>query len=190
MEGYIREFGYAAILIGTFFEGETVLLVGGFLANRTYLELPWVIAAALVGTLCGDQMYFYLGRIKGLEFLQRRPRWKRKSARVRELLRRHQTLVVFGFRFLYGARTMIPFLIGASKVSPIRFLMLNVIGVTVWAVSVGIAGYLLGRTVTIFLADVETYELWVLGVLGAGGVIGWCIWWWLDRRSESREQMP
>ncbi|HSS66887.1 MAG TPA: DedA family protein [Gammaproteobacteria bacterium] len=185
MEEFIRNFGYAAIFIGTFFEGETVLVVGGFLAHRTYLDLPWVIAAAFFGTLLGDQMYFYLGRVKGVEFLQRRPRWKRKSARVRRLLRRHQTLVVLGFRFLYGVRTVVPFLIGASKVSPLRFLILNVIGALAWASAVGLAGYSLGRTVELFLADVQRYELWILGTLGSLGAAAWSIWWWLQRRQNA-----
>lgn len=190
MEEFIRNFGYGAIFIGTFFEGETVLVVGGFLAHRTYLELPWVIAAAFFGTLLGDQMYYYLGRFKGVELLEKRPRWKRKSARVRELLRRHQTLVVLGFRFLYGVRTVVPFLIGASKVPPLRFLTLNVIGASVWATAVGTAGYYLGRTVELFLADLQLYEFWILGILIGAGVVSWALWWWSDRRSGSREQLP
>jgi membrane protein DedA with SNARE-associated domain len=189
MEDLIHNFGYAAIFIGTFFEGETVLVVGGFLAHRTYLELPWVIVSAFFGTLFGDQLYYYLGRIKGVEFLQKRPRWMRKSARVRRLLRRHQTLVVLGFRFIYGARTMIPFLIGASGISPLRFLALNAIGALVWASAVGVAGYFLGRTVELILTDVQRYELWILGMLGGVGAGAWSIWWWLQKRKNAETPM-
>jgi membrane protein DedA with SNARE-associated domain len=190
MEELIHNFGYAAIFIGTFFEGETVLIVGGFLAHRTYLELPWVIASAFLGTLCGDQMYYYLGRIKGLEFLQKRPRWKRKSARVRRLMRRHQTFVVLGFRFIYGARTMIPFLIGASGIPPLRFLILNAIGALVWASAVGVAGYFLGSTVELFFADVQRYELWILGILGAAGLVAWSVWWLSEKHSGAGTRTP
>ncbi len=187
MEELIRSYGYAAVFIGTFFEGETVLVLGGFLAHRTYMELPWVIAAAFCGTLLGDQMYFYLGRIKGVEFLQKRPRWRRKSARVRKLLRRHQTLVVLGFRFFYGIRTVVPFLIGASRVSPVRFFFLNVVGALVWAVAVGSAGFYLGRTVELFLADIQLYEMWILGILVGAGMVGWGIWWWREKRQGNGE---
>ena len=187
MEEFIRSFGYAAVFIGTFFEGETILVVGGFLAHRTYLELPWVIVAAFFGTLCGDQMYYYLGRIKGVEFLEKRRRWRRKSARVRQLMRRHQILVVLGFRFLYGVRTIVPFLIGASKIPPLRFLILNVVGASVWATAVGTAGYFLGRTVELFLADVKLYEMWILGILGGGGVVVWTVWWWSQKRQNGKD---
>ncbi|HYB20914.1 MAG TPA: hypothetical protein VEH09_08285 [Thermodesulfobacteriota bacterium] len=33
-------YGYWAILVGTFFEGETVLILGGFVASQGYLNLP------------------------------------------------------------------------------------------------------------------------------------------------------
>lgn len=185
MEAFIRSYGYLAIFVGTFFEGETVLVVGGFLAERAYLDLPWVILAAFLGTLLGDQTYYYLGRIKGVEFLEKRPRWRRKSARVRNMLYRHQTLVVLGFRFLYGVRTVVPFLIGASKVPRLRFLALNILGIAAWATAVGVAGFVLGRTVGYFIEDVKLYELTILGLLAGGGLAAWTLWWWRERRSGS-----
>lgn len=190
MEELISEYGYTAVFFGTFLEGETVLVIGGFFAQRTYLELPWVITAAFLGTLCGDQAYYYLGRIKGVEFLENRPRWKRKSAKVLELLHRHQTLVALSFRFFYGVRTVVPFLIGTSRVPRVRFLVLNAIGIAVWSLAVGIAGYTLGRTAEAFLADVETYDIWILVVLAAAGGIGWLIWWRRERRTNSRTGAP
>ena len=62
LQSLIDTYGYLAILVGTFFEGETILVLGGFAAYRGYLHLPWVIIAAFVGSLCGDQLFFFLGR--------------------------------------------------------------------------------------------------------------------------------
>ena len=58
----IQNYGYWAVFVGTFIEGETILLLGGFAAHRGYLALPWVIVAAFFGSLCGDQLFFFLGR--------------------------------------------------------------------------------------------------------------------------------
>lgn len=52
----LREYGYYAVFLGTFLEGETVLVMAGFAAHSGYLQLPWVIAVA--GGTLGDQLYF------------------------------------------------------------------------------------------------------------------------------------
>jgi membrane protein DedA with SNARE-associated domain len=43
LESVLTTYGYFALMIGTFLEGETILIAAGFLAHRGYLELPWVI---------------------------------------------------------------------------------------------------------------------------------------------------
>ena len=40
LESLIDTYGYLTILIGTFLEGETILVLGGFAAHRGYLHLP------------------------------------------------------------------------------------------------------------------------------------------------------
>ena len=50
LEELITTYGYAAVGIGSFLEGETVLVLGGLAAHRGYLELPWVIVYAFLGT--------------------------------------------------------------------------------------------------------------------------------------------
>ena len=81
-----------------------------------------------MGTLCGDQLYFHLGRTKGIKLLDKRPYWRSKSVRVFDILHKHPLPLVLGFRFLYGMRTLTPFLLGASGFSPVRFMILNVFG--------------------------------------------------------------
>jgi membrane protein DedA with SNARE-associated domain len=173
MEYLVATYGYAFILAGTFFEGETVLVIGGYLAHMGYLELHWVIASAFAGTFAGDQLFFFIGRKKGMALLDTRPSWKRKAKRALMLLHRHQTRVILGFRFIYGIRSVTPFLIGASGVSPMRFFVLNIIGASVWAAVVGSLGYLLGNTVGLFLEEAHRYELIVIGLIVAAGLMAW-----------------
>ena len=52
--------GYFVLLIGTFLEGETILILAGLAAHLGYLYLPWVIVVAFIGTLSGDQLFFTL----------------------------------------------------------------------------------------------------------------------------------
>ena len=177
LEELVSTYGYAAIGIGTFLEGETILIVGGFAAHRGFLELPWVIFCAFFGTLFGDQLYFYIGRSQGKAFLEKRPAWKSKSEKVFLLLDQHQTWLILGFRFLYGLRTITPFIIGASRVSPLRFLVLNIIGALVWAIVIGVSGYLFGHTLELIVDDIKQYELWVFTAIAGLGVLIWFIHW-------------
>jgi membrane protein DedA with SNARE-associated domain len=40
LEPFVEAYGYLAVLAGTFVEGETILVLGGFAASRGYLGLP------------------------------------------------------------------------------------------------------------------------------------------------------
>lgn len=187
LEGIVSTYGYAALIIGTFFEGETVLVLGGFAAHRGYLDLPWVVVCAFLGTLFGDQFYYFIGRIKGVSFLDRRPHWKARAGHVFELLRKHHLIIILGFRFMYGLRTVTPFLLGTSRISPIRFLILNVIGALIWAIVFGILGYLFGQTIELIIGDIKRYEsLLFLFLL----VIGSGIWYfnWRSKRQKSNDK--
>ena len=171
LEQIIATYGYAAIAIGAFIEGETVLVLGGLAAYRGYLELPWVLVSAFGGTLLGDQLYFYIGRTKGQSILEKRPNWKSKSEKVYLLLNKHHVLLIFGFRFLYGLRTVAPMVLGASRIPPFRFLIWNLLGAFTWTMTIGIMGYILGHALEVMIGDVKRYELWLFIGLAALGVI-------------------
>ena len=173
MEQFVATYGYAAIALGTFFEGETILVIGGFLAHRGYLGLPGVIAAAFVGTFAGDQLFFFLGRRGGMAALEARPRWKARSGRIFRLLREHRLAITLGFRFVYGFRTITPFLIGASGMPALKFLPLNAAGGTLWAVGIGVLGYLLGHTLEILIGEMKRFEIAILLTMASVGAALW-----------------
>jgi membrane protein DedA with SNARE-associated domain len=186
LETLITNYGYAAIGIGTFFEGETILILGGLAAHGGYLQLHWVIVSAFLGTLFGDQLYFYIGRFKGQEWLERKPAWEAKSQRVFDLLERYQILFIIGFRFVYGLRTITPFVIGVSGIPPLRYLLLNALGGLLWAVVIGTAGYLFGNAVEMVMGDIKLYEMWVLGGIAALGASVWLVYIIRGRVHEKR----
>jgi len=138
LESLIETYGYLTVLIGTFLEGETILVLGGFAAHRGYLGLHWVILAAFIGSLCGDQLFFYLGRRHSQTILAKLHSWKARIDRAQRLLDRFRTPLILAFRFLYGLRTVAPFVIGMSPVPTGQFIFLNAAGALVWAVAVGI----------------------------------------------------
>jgi membrane protein DedA with SNARE-associated domain len=190
LEALILTYGYAAIAIGTFFEGETILVLGGLAAHLGYLKLTWVVFYAFLGTLCGDELYFYLGYFKGTKVLDKRPHWRTRSKRVFDLLHRHQLLLVIGFRFLYGLRTVTPFLLGASGIPPARFLVLNTAGAFLWAVSTGVAGYLFGQLIESLIGRIEHYEWLLFVALSVIGAVVWGIHWYRRQKAARHPAEP
>lgn len=171
LQQLIIDYGYLALFIGTFLEGETILIIAGFLAHSGYLDLHLAILAAFLGTFAGDQTFFYLGRAKGIAFLEKRPLWHSKTDKVFDLLHRHQIKVVLGFRFLYGVRNVTPFVIGASKMHPAKFFGLNFLGAMIWAISFGYIGYEFGSIAETVLGRIQEYEAYLLGGLILIGVL-------------------
>jgi membrane protein DedA with SNARE-associated domain len=126
-----------------------------------------------LGSFIGDQAYFYIGRFRGESFLNKRPHWKAKSAKVLELLHRNQSLLILGARFLYGIRTVTPFLIGAAKISPVKFFVLDMIGALVWATVIGGLGYTFGAAFEAILPNIKHYELLFFIALAGIGLAFW-----------------
>ena len=184
MAALIASYGYVAVLVGTFLEGETILVLAGFAAHRGYLELPWVIVAAAVGSISSDQMFFFLGRTKGVTWIERRPRWQKEARRAFDLVARAETLLILGFRFLYGLRTITPIVIGAAGVRPGKFLPLNIVGAVVWAIAFGGLGYLAGTTAEAVLGDVKRAEIGIFGLIAAAGISAWLLQRWRRRRGQ------
>ena len=65
LQQFLQEFGYFALFLGTFFEGETILVLAGFLAFRGYMDLKLVMIVAFLGSYAGDQLWYFLGRKHG-----------------------------------------------------------------------------------------------------------------------------
>ena len=171
----IKNYGYLAILIGTFLEGETILILGGFAAHMGFLELPWVIASAIAGSFSGDQLYFYIGRHYGPKIIAKRLSWQVGAQKVYKHLHRHQNLLILSFRFFYGLRNVTPFAVGAAHISRVRFFSLNLIGAIVWAFAFAYAGYLFGEAFRLLLDDFKRYEMYVLLGLVLIGLMIWLI---------------
>lgn len=190
----IVAYGYVAVFLGTFLEGETILVIAGILASKGYLSLGWVVIAAFFGTLTGDQLFFYIGRFHANRFLEKRPGWNSKIDKVRRIVEGYSTLVIFGFRFLYGLRAVSPFAIGMSRVPIRKFVTLNVIGAAFWTITVAFSGYLFGQAIEAYFDESSHYRIVVMVVAVALISLAWGLGKFLTGRrkksavAEYREQ--
>lgn len=76
----IAHYGYAALVIGSLAEGETITLLGGVAAHQGLLKFPLVVISVALGGMIGDQLLYLLGRRYGGKILRRFSNIATKSA--------------------------------------------------------------------------------------------------------------
>jgi membrane protein DedA with SNARE-associated domain len=175
LQALLENYGYFAVFVGALLEGETVLIMAGFAAHRGLLLLPPIIAVAAAGGFLGDQLFFTLGRLRGRQMLTRFPTLTRQTDRVDALLHRHSTWLIIGVRFMYGLRIAGPLLLGMSRVSHLKFALLNALGAALWAAVVTGAGYVFGQAVELMLQDARRYEIELLAGIAVAGALVWVV---------------
>ena len=158
----VQNYGYFFVFIGTFLEGETIVALAGFAAYAGYLKLVYIIPIAIAGALLGDQTFFYFGRYKGRKFLSRRPQLEARVEKVHLLLEQYHGWIIFGSRFMYGFRAIIPMALGASRLSGTKFFFLNFLGAVVWGIFFAFGGYAFGGAIELFLGNVKRFEVIVV----------------------------
>jgi membrane protein DedA with SNARE-associated domain len=176
---------YLVLLIWTFLEGETIVIIAGMAARSGHLVLPLVILCSFTGSILSDQLMFFLGRFKGAAFIAKRPAWQIRAQKVYRLLEQYQTGLILGFRFMYGVRNITPFAIGMSEVPTRRFIGLNVVGAALWAVSFSWGGYLFGAAMESFVE--KRYHAWLLLGLLVTACLIWIIRVIIRRRTLKRQ---
>ena len=157
--------------------GETSLIAVGALASQHGgISIEVVIAVTALAAISGDNVGFILGRHAGRRLLTRDGRWlarrRRFLARGEAFFERHGPKAVFLARWLPGLRVVGAWLAGAHHMRWRTFLLWNALGGVAWAVSIGLAAYLLGHVAaTIF----RTFGLVgiAVAVLGAGVLLLW-----------------
>lgn len=174
---FLARYGYLALAIGCFLEGETLLLLAGVAVHSGVLSLAIVIAVAFASGTLGDQFYFFVGRRYGERLLGRWPRFEAPAARVRRLVERHAEWLIVGVRFMYGLRLVGPVVIGMSDVPSWRFVVFNMIGAAIWAVVVAGVGYFFGHAIDWLLVDLDLFEKLAL-VCAVVVVVAFLTWRW------------
>jgi len=175
MEDLLAQFGYIAVFIGTFLEGETILALAGLAASNGYLSFGGVVGFAVMGAFLGDQACFFIGRRYGHRVLARFPSLAAKAPHVQQLMHRWNAPVVIVLRFCYGLRIAGPIVIGTCGISPWRLAFFNLIGTLIWAPTVAGIGYLAGQAIQQWLGRFQHAQLALLMFIVLAAMIGWIV---------------
>jgi membrane protein DedA with SNARE-associated domain len=183
--GLVDSYGYLAVFIGAFLEGETILALAGLAANRGYLDFFSVVMIAGFAGFLGDQFYFFLGRLKGAKILRRFPHAQERAHKFDALLSRWHAPLIICIRFMYGLRILGPIMLGMGRVKAWKFVFYNFIGAAIWAPLIAGIGYLFGSILESVLGDLKRVELWAFVAMVVIGLMLFFLHW-LRARDEDR----
>jgi len=185
LSSLLHHYGYLLIFLGTLAEGETLLMLGGYFAHRGYLDLGGVIATSFVAAVCGDQLFFHLGRSHAKGLLGRFPRLRDKVNLALQRVEHHQVKVVLSMRFLWGLRIALPLAMGMTRMDGRKFFWLNLVSAAIWSMLFASLGFGSGRLFENLVDDLHRYELWIAGGLVLVGALVLVIRWLSARRPET-----
>lgn len=171
-----RLYGYWAVFVGIALEntgiplpGETIVIVGGFLAGSGELNYGLVLATAIAGAVLGDSFGYWVGRTGGWKLLVRIGRifriQEQQLEQAKDRYSENAVKAVFFGRFITILRIFAGPLAGITRMPYKQFLLCNFGGAAVWATTIVSLSYFLGKVFAL-----EQIVSWVAQV-GVGALL-------------------
>ena len=163
--------------------GETALVTAGVLAQQGRLEIPIVIVIAAAAAIIGDNIGYAVSRRVGRRLLERPGRTQQRRLELLErgegFFERHGPKAVFFGRWIAGLRVWASWLAGITGMEWRSFLLWNALGGITWALTVGLAGYAIGKTAETVI-QTAGLAVGIAAVVLVVTAYGW--WHWRRRR--------
>lgn len=174
---------FAVMLIENLFPpipSEAVLPLSGFLVQQGTLPLAPVFVAATAGSVVGALLLYAIGRWGGRPVLLRWGRVLRLDEpqldRADHWFDTHGRKLVFWFRMVPIARSVISVPAGASEMPIGQFLLLTTLGSALWNAALIGAGALVGDNWRTVSEIVSTYSYVVLALVIVFSVVAFAVW--------------
>ena len=160
IESLASQYGYWTLFFGIMLEntglplpGETITLVGGFLAGSGKMIYWKVLGSAIAGATIGDSFGYWLGRAGGWPLLLRAGKWLRlqeeQLENAKEQFQNNAARAVFFGRFIALLRIFAGPIAGIVEMPYFKFLLCNVAGATLWGTTMVSLSFFLGRIVSL-----------------------------------------
>ena len=153
-----RQYGYWTVFLGIMLEnagiplpGETITIVGGFLAGSGELNYWFVLGSAIAGAVLGDNCGYWIGKKGGWPILIALGRIFRISEEqlleVKDQFGQNAARAVFLGRFVALLRIFAGPLAGIAQMPYPKFLLCNTAGATIWATAMVSLSFFVGELV-------------------------------------------
>lgn len=156
----IQQYGYPILFLGISMEnagipvpGESITILGGFLAGSGELNYWFVLVSVFAGAVLGDNFGYWLGKWGGWAFLLRLGKLFRirqeKLQSLRKQFQRHARRTVFLGRFVALLRIFAGPIAGIAGMPYREFCLYNAAGAAVWAAVTVSLAFSVGRVISL-----------------------------------------
>jgi len=151
----IFDWGYIGIVImmaieSSFipFPSELVLVPAGYLAAQGQMSIVAIMGSALVGSLVGAFVNYYLAYTLGRKFLLKFGKYffikEETLLKMEEYFEKHGHISTFTGRLIPGIRQLISIPAGLAKMDLMQFSLYTLLGAGIWALVLVFLGYFIG----------------------------------------------
>jgi membrane protein DedA with SNARE-associated domain len=196
---FAQQYGYWAIFWGILLEnlglpipGETVTIVGGFLAGNHQLNYGLVLADAATGATIGGNIGYWIGRQGGLPLLLRLGKVFRipesRIQKLRDQFSQNAVKAVFIGRFIALLRVFASPLAGIAQMPYWKFTLYNTLGALTWATVMVSLAFFAGQLIPLekLIALASQFSLVALGLV----VLAIGIPLYLESRNSTAIELP
>ena len=188
IQEFAQSYGYWAVFVGILLEnlgiplpGETLTLIGGFLAGSDELNYWLVLGDAITGAVIGGICGYWIGRLGGWSLLAQAGKIFRISedrlVSIKDQFGENAGKTVFFGRFFALLRIFASPLAGIAEMPFGKFLVYNLAGASAWASVMVTLAFFAGKIVSLEQLVAWVSQFAILALLILILVIILPIWW-------------
>jgi membrane-associated protein len=131
-----------------FFPGDSLIFACAAFAAAGYLDIWLIVAIIFIAALLGDSLNFHFGKSFGQKLYKRAKNRFLKQEKIdaaKDFYDKYGGKAIIISRFIPLVRQCTPFVTGIGVMTYNKFMVLNLIGVTLWVGSISALGYFFGN---------------------------------------------
>ncbi|MFH1451968.1 MAG: VTT domain-containing protein [archaeon] len=152
---FLTGFPWLICLVATFIGGEETIMFLSALAGQGVFAIYIVLIFSFVGIMISDFMWFFIGKIEGLNYFKRYEVVSKNYSRAKKFISKHtgdnEFFILLSTKFFYGIRVVALAYVGRKKMKFSKFLFYNSIVNIVWILTFAIVGFFAGKGISMFL---------------------------------------
>lgn len=153
----IQHFSYTVLFFWSLMEGEIGLALAGYKIQTGRFDPEYVLLIAISAAIIGDTSVFLIGKFFKKRTEELLMTYQKRLKHIETWFLRYGSWIIVFERFIYGTHIPALLMIGVSGFGFMKFLLLDVIGVILWAFTFTALGYFFGQTVIDILTIVQRH---------------------------------